>query len=201
MKTAAVCVVCAAGAFFAMHLHLSGQLGGADEAAEKADEKKEQFPPTKFPLDLAPAARGEPAPRAAAFTQKYDTHPTAVLTVSGRLHEWHSRLQPDWQADSVETTELVLVVAPQKKTLLQIVPYGGGAPPVRRYRHDLDVWLVEARTGQQIASRRFWTEARPCMPQERWELTELGDPVECAPVLEWLREQVANYAERAAAAR
>lgn len=201
MKTAAVCVACAVGAFVVMHLHLSGQLGGGDEAAEPKAEKQAPLPPTRFPHDLAPATRGEPVPRAAAFSRKYDTHPTAVLTLSGRLHDWHVRLPPDWQADAVENTELVLLVAPAKKTWLQTVTYSNGAPPVRRYQYDVDVWLVEARTGREIKRHRFTTVARPIQRVEQWELTELGDAVECATVFDWLREQVATYADQVAAAK
>jgi hypothetical protein len=198
MKTVAVCVVCALGAFFVMTLYLSGQLGGSDEPADEAavSKKQEPLPPTKFPHDLAPATRGEPVPRAADFKADSPDHPTAVLDRAGKLHEWHTRLHPDWQADSVEITELVLVVSKQRRTLLQVITYASGAPPVRRYQYDLDAWLVEAKTGREIDRKRFTTVARPIRPRELWDLTELGDPVEWATVDDWMRERAATYADR-----
>jgi hypothetical protein len=195
MKTALVCVVCALGAFAGMHFYLSDQGGAAPEAPAEAPHKEAAAPPARFPQDLAPAARGEAVPRAAAFNASSETHPCAVLNRNGKLHEWHQRLQPDWQADSVETTELVIVVGTQLKTLLQIQTYPNGAPPVRRYRYDLDVWLVEAKTGKTIASKRFTSIARPIMPRELWELTELGDPVDWSTVSSWVREQAGNQAQ------
>jgi hypothetical protein len=119
-----------------------------------------------------------------------------VLNRSGRLHEWNDRMLTDWQADSVEATELALVVGPQKRTLLQIQYYPSGAPPVRRYRYDVDVWLVEAKTGKELASKRFTTEARPIRPLEVWDLTELGEPVEPAVVMDWMQARAAAYAEQ-----
>jgi hypothetical protein len=195
MKTAAVCVVCALGAFFAMYLSLSGQFGDPDNLSGDKDEVKKIVPPAKFPSALAAATRGQSVPQAAAFLKTAETHGVVVMTRKGLLHEWHERLQPDWQADSVETTELVLVVGTQRQTQLQVVTYANGAPPITRYRYDLDVWLVEARTGQTIKSNHFTTIARQVRPRELWELTELGEEVSWATVATWMREVVAVHGQ------
>jgi hypothetical protein len=192
MKVMALCLVCAVGAFAVMTLHLTGQLGSADEYAPELVEKQ-AAPAAAFPDVLAPAAKGEAIPQAAEFHPRAPEHPAVVLDRHGRLHPWYKRLQPDWQAETVEATEVVVVLAPQVKTLLQIQTYPNGAPPVRRYRYDLDAWLVEAKTGKQIASKRFTTTARPIRPVEPWELTELGDPVEWAVVSEWMRDELSDY--------
>jgi hypothetical protein len=192
MKTMALCVVCALGAFAAMHFHLVGDFGFGEGYSGNGDKPVAE---ADFPEDLAPAARGEAVPKAAAFKKRAETHPAVVLDRRGRLHAWHQRLQPGWVADSVETTEVVLVVSTQRKTLLQVQTYASGAPPVRRYRYDLDAWLMEAKTGKEIASKRFSSIARPIMPRELWQLTELGDPVAWAEVSQWMREVLADYLE------
>jgi hypothetical protein len=197
MKTAAVCVVCALGAFAVMHFHLSGQFGDGEAEAPAVKEE----PPAEFPQDLVPAARGESVPRAAAFNPKSEVHPTVVLQRNGKLHDWHLRLPADWLADSVETTELVMVAGPPQRTLLQTVYYPNGAPPVRRYRYDVKVWLLEARTGGQIATHCFRTDARPIRPVELWDLTELGQPVECVVVIDWMKAKASAYADALLAGR
>jgi hypothetical protein len=196
MKIAIVCVVCAIGAFAVMHLHLSGQLGGGDDEPEVEVKPPEKEKPVrhKFPDALAPAARGEPVPQAADFDKSSETHPAVVLDRDGRLHDWYKRLQPGWQSDAVEDTELIIVVGTQRKTMLQLITYPNGAPPVRRYRYDMDAWLVEAKTGKELGKKRFTTIARPIRPVENWDLTELGDPVEWASVSEWVREQATDLA-------
>lgn len=197
MKTAGLCVVCAMGAFVVMHLQLSGQMGSDDPAA---DAKKAE-PAAKFPDDLTPALRSEPVKQAAPFRPSSEAHPMVVLARSGKLHPWHEQQRPEWMAESVETTELVVVVGQQRKTLLQVQSYANGAPPIRRYRYDLDAWLVEAKTGKEIARKRFTTVARPIRPRELWELTELGDPVEWAPVGQWAREEATAHAEELVAGK
>jgi hypothetical protein len=191
MKTAAACALCAIGAFTMMHLHMTGQVG------DGPSDNGPGVPQAVFPFDLAPAARGEPVPKAAAFVRTAESHPTVVLDRSGKLHPWHKHLQPDWLAESVETTEVAVIVTSQKKTHLSVQTYPNGAPPVHRYGYDMDAWLVEARTGKAIASKHFATVARPVRPVEAWDLTELGDPVSWGDVAEWLREETAAYAAQA----
>jgi hypothetical protein len=198
MKTAALCVACALGAFVVMHLQLSSQGGSEDEARSAAKQPQAPFPDT-----LRPATRYEPVPQAAAFKASDDAHPIAILDRVGRLHDWHNRLPLDWIADSVETTELVLIIGPQRKTCIQVQEYPNqpGAPPIRRYRCELDVWLIEAKTGKEIARNRFTTMPRPIAHQEIWDLTEISTPIECATVLDWVRERVGSYAEELLAAK
>jgi hypothetical protein len=195
MKTAALCVLCALGAFFVMFLHQTGQFGTPDNGPAPKEEAKQKLPPAKFPADLAPASRGQPVPRATPFVKDAETHGTTVLTRKGTLHPWHERLHPDWHAESVESTELVLVVGNQTRTILQVVTYPNGAPPITRYRYDLDVWLVEAQTGRTIKSKQFSNTARPVLPRELWEITELGDEVQWTTVAAWMREEAGAYAQ------
>jgi hypothetical protein len=199
IKTAAICLVCAMGAFTMMHLHMTGQLG--DEPADGRVDAKQEAAVPRFPFELAPAARGEAVAKAAAFALTAETHPTAILDRSGKLHEWQKYLQPDWLADTIEGTELVVVVSSQTKSWLSVQTYPNGAPPVHRYRYDMDAWLVEARTGKTIISKHFVTIARPVRRVEAWDLTELGDPVGPGEVIEWLREEATAYAAKVAMAK
>jgi hypothetical protein len=196
-KIVGVCVACAVGAFVVVQLYVGGGLGFADTAAEKLPVAEEP-PAALFPEALVPATRGESVPQAAAFVPNAkEPHPTVILQRSGVLfEEWHTRLQPGWQAETVEMTELVLIVGPQKKSSLQVITYPNGAPPITRYRHDVDAWLVEAKTGKELARQRFTTIARAVRPVENWDLTELGQPVDLPEVSEWLKEQAAAYATR-----
>jgi hypothetical protein len=193
MKTAILCVVCGTLTFLVM---LGVQLGTEqpppfEQENSVADATKKT---ARFPEDLARAVRGAPIPEAAAFAKSTDPHPTAVLDRSGKLHPWHERQPTGWRAESVEATELILILGQERRTQVQLITYSNGAPPVRRYRYELDARVVQARTGKTVAGKRFVSEARPIRSMEQWELTELGDPIECADVNQWLRETATRIA-------
>jgi hypothetical protein len=189
MKTVVIAIVCCVGAFVGLQLHL-GFDGGSD-----GSQKPKQTSAAAFPKTLARAVKGEAVPEAAAFRPAAEIHPAVVLDQTGKLHEWHDRLQQEWQADTVETTELVLVLGDQKQTFLGKTHYVN-APGIRRYRYDLKAWLIEAKTGRTLASRTFTSEARATEAGERYATTELGDPVAWGPVGQWLRDATAAYAEQ-----
>jgi hypothetical protein len=126
-------------------------------------------------------------PQAAAFNPHNETHATFIFRPNGTVHAWQERLHPDWQAGSVEETELVVILPPQTRTLLQTVNYSNGAPSIRRYQYDLDVRVLEARTGRLLGHKRFQTVARPVRPMETWALTEVGDPIAWRDVFHWLK--------------
>jgi len=95
-------------------------------------------------------------------------------------------LQPGWLAESVEDTEVVLVVPLQKRTLLGVQLYNG-APELRRYKYDVDVRMLEAQTGKLLAQKHFQSVARPIRQLETFALTELGDPVQMIEVYRWMK--------------
>src|SRR3989442_14149446 len=137
MKTAILCAVCGGFAFLTVQYQMTGQFFGFGPGL---GAKVEPPPPkAKFPEALAAACRGVPVPQAASFNRTAEMHAIVVLKPSGAVHSWNERLQPGWQAESVEETELVVVVPPQKKTVLTITTYPNGAPPIKRYQYDLDV--------------------------------------------------------------
>jgi hypothetical protein len=184
MRTFALCAICGVLAFVAVQYQKTGHLWGSDE-----DVGPSPPPPPlklKFPEALAVLCRGTAVPQAAAFNRTADTHPTVIFRPNGTLHPWHERLLPGWQAESVEETELVLILPPQHRKLLQIATYANGAPSIRRYQYDLEARVLEARTGKPLAHKHFQTIARPVRPVETWALTELGEPVACRDVFRWL---------------
>jgi hypothetical protein len=187
MKTFALCAVCGGLAFVAVQYQMTGQILGLRLGEDAAQIAPPPPPKAVFPQALAALCRGKGVPQAAAFNKSSETHPAVVLKPSGTLHSWHKRLQPGWQAESVEETELVILVPPQKRTLLGVQTYSNGAPPIRRYQYDLDVRLLEARTGRLIAQKHFQNAARPIRPMEVWALTELGDPIAWLDVSRWMK--------------
>jgi hypothetical protein len=123
---------------------------------------------------------------AAPFKKGNEPHPAVSLQPNGTLHQWTERLQSGWQAESVEEAELVVVLPNQKKTLLQVAPFSNGVAK-RRFKFDLDVRVLEAKTGKLVAFRHFENVARPFMHMEAGGLTELGDPVQFRDVYRWVQ--------------
>src|SRR5262245_17402041 len=119
---------------------------GDDTTEEETKEAQPKRPKGKSPTDLAPAARAEAVPGAAAYDPSAQFHKMVILYTTGKLHrEWQERLREEWQAESVEETSLAIVVGPQKRTHIEHIPYPGGAPPIDRYKFEVEVSIVEAK--------------------------------------------------------
>src|SRR5712664_3560 len=99
---------------------------------------KNKGPRALYPDALAEAYRGKGAPQAAEFQKSRGPHRLAFLDTQGRVHEWQEKLPDDWQGDSVEGTELVIVCSKNSKLMIQHITYPG-APAISRYRYDMDV--------------------------------------------------------------
>ncbi len=111
----------------------------------------------------------------------------AIFKTSGHLYQdWQDKLKEQWQADSVENTSLVLVLGPQRKIFVDIIPYPNGAPPISRYKFELEASVVEAKTGRVLANRLFINMPRNIQHIETWDTTALGSPVEFRTVFYWL---------------
>lgn len=192
MKAAILCAALGGAAFFlaAYQAGLFQNLpqAPADENAATQGHKTTKAPAkARFPQDLTPATRAEPVPRAAAFDPKAKTHRVVVLKTTGVLYQdWQDKLKEAWQADSVESTELVLVVGPQRKIFVDVIPYPKPAPPITRYKFEVEVSIVEAKTGNPLAFRKFINMPRNIQRIETWNTTALGSPVEFRTVFYWL---------------
>src|SRR5262249_36290583 len=124
-----------AGLFRDLQRSGSSEQAEAAPAEEKSEPKKEEKKRqrARFPQDLAPAARAEPVPQAAAYDPSAKLNRMVILKTTGALfQDWQEKLREEWQAESVEDTALVIVVGPQKKIFLERIPYPGGAPPIDR---------------------------------------------------------------------
>ncbi len=191
MKTLGLCVGIGVLAFV-----LAGYQAGifrdlphpGETATGPVAAKKTEPTPAKarFPRDLAPAARAEAVPQAAAYDPDATFHRFAILKTNGALYEeWQEKLKDEWQTDSVENTSLVIVVAPVKKTFVEIIHYPGGAPPISRYKYEVEASIIEAETGKVLANRLFINMPRDIVRIETWATTALGSPVEFRTVFNW----------------
>jgi hypothetical protein len=156
-----------------------------DEGPLEVKETKRQVK-AQFPRDLAPCARAEAAPQAAAYDPSAKIHRMAILKTTGALYQdWHDKLKDEWLAESVEDTSLVIVVGKQKKIFLEIIPYPNGAPPISRYKFELEASVIEAKTGKVLANRLFVNMPRNIVRIETWDTTAIGSPVEFRTVFNW----------------
>jgi hypothetical protein len=141
----------------------------------------------RFPRDLAPAARAEPVPQAAVYDSSATFHRLAILKTNGELYQdWQDKLKEEWQAETIEDTALVLVLGAQRKIFVEIIPYPNGAPPISRYKFELEASVIEAKTGKVLANRLFVNMPRNIQRIETWNTTALGSPVEFRTVFYWV---------------
>lgn len=188
MKTFAICGV-ASGLAFLLMGHQMGLFndGNASDGNLSTEEKKETGPKARFPQDLAPAARAKPVPQAAPFNGDAKVYPMVFLKTNGTLYEkWQERLNDGWAAEKVEHTQLAVILGAPKKQFVNVMRYPNGAPPIERYKYELEVSVVEAHTGKVVANRLFVNVPRAIKPVESWELTQIGEPVAFKTVFNWV---------------
>jgi hypothetical protein len=197
MKSYFVCALLCMFGFFAMGMQLGwfrpvSEAEFEEEAEASAEVLEEEEQPlvkrARFPIDLAPAAKAQPVPEAAAFEPGDRPHKLALFRANGNLHEWHDNLEgyhPDWCAYTVEETELVVVIGGYRKIKLSYHTYPNGAPPVTRFQYNLEASVIEARTGRVLAYRQFQNIPRPLRQVEDWSLTMIGAPVNYRNVFRW----------------
>jgi len=80
-------------------------------------------------------------------------HRLVVLNTSGTPHEWNENLPPEWIPSSVDKTELVVVINPEREVDLGSQTYvnqAGQRVEVHRIRYEMDVDVREARTGNVL---------------------------------------------------
>lgn len=197
MKTAVAFVMTSAAAFLFMGFQ-TGLFGPArtdlDDAEAVAVRKANEEKPaarSQFPQDLAPAARAQAVPTAAAFEVADKPHRIVFLKPNGAPHAWHAKAidyGEEWAGTSVENTELVVVVSPDVRTVVEHCTFVNG-PPIDREKWELEASVVEAKTGKVLASRRFINMPREIQNREAYETTSLGRPVRFVTVFEWVQRQ------------
>ncbi len=94
---------------------------------------------------------GQGVETAAAYDpQAAGPHRLVLVDETGKPHEWNSQLPLDWKSDPTNGTELVIRLETAKKSL-ETMAYQGG-PPITSWQQDLQVQVLEARTGRLIDS-------------------------------------------------
>ncbi|MCI0381346.1 MAG: hypothetical protein L0215_27495 [Gemmataceae bacterium] len=186
MKTVFFCAVLAGGAFVWAGMEM-GLFNQSQETVvdDGSGAKKVVKVRPVFPRDLAPAARAEAVPQAAAFNPNAHVFPMVFLKATGTLHDWNEYLNEGWRADRVEDTQLVVVVGAQRKGLIDVTPFQQG-PPVSRYKFEVEASVIEAKTGNVLGTRVFVNMPRPIKRVEAFELTAIGRPVSFSPVYSWV---------------
>ncbi len=196
MKTFMICTVVAGLAFLGMgyqtgmfrNLTAQVQDDGDEGDAPKpvAAKAKAKVVKSKFPEDLAPAARAKPVEKAGAFKPGPEVHKLVFMKPDGSLHKWQEEIHDEWQAGSVESTELVVVVGTMKKQFVQKITYPNNAPPITRYAFEVEVSVIEPRTGKIVAFRTFRNEPRQVFQVEDWATTAIGRPINWQTVFRWM---------------
>lgn len=194
MKTFALCGVLGglAFAFMGYQMDLFTPQSPVDE--EEVEAKAEKKTPRKravFPDALARNAGTEGVPEAAGYLAANKIHKVIFLRPNGEVHPWNDKIDEKWAAESVEETELALVIRPQTKVKLETKSFANG-PPIERMQWNLDVFVVDAKSGEVLATRRFQNQPRPVNPVEPYALTMIGAPVSCTTVFNWFASASRN---------
>lgn len=190
MKTVAVWSGVAALAFVVVGMQIGSYYRRHDKSAETGASDAPATPVRKpaavFPDDLTPTAQARGVPAAAAFQPSPTVHPMVFLRLDGKLHPWQERLREDWAADSVASTELAVIVGVPRKTMVSHHTFPNNAPPITRYLFELEISVIEAKTGKILANRLFRNVPRPLMHIEAWETTGIGRAVSHHQVFAWV---------------
>lgn len=187
MKTVAMWSGVAAVVFVVTVLQMnSAQKHEAAEETPTATPVEAAPVADRFPEDLAAAARAQPVPAAAEYKFGPEPHRMVFLRVNGTLHPWHENLREDWKAETVRETELVVVAGTPTKRFVNRIVYGGNAPPIDRYIFELEISVIEAKTGKILHNRLFRNVPRPIQQREAWETTLIGRAVSLQQVFAYV---------------
>jgi hypothetical protein len=192
MKVVAIGMGVCALAFIAMGMQMGFLRSGKSRGDETSAAEKPVDAPVKvkarFPEDLAPAALAKPVPAAAEYQCGPAPHPLVFLKLNGELHPWQEGMREEWQAESVATTELVVVVGAPKRIFVNRIDYPNGAPPITRYIFELEISVIEAKTGNILANRLFRNLPRNVQRVEDWATTAFGRTVSMQQVFTWVSQ-------------
>jgi hypothetical protein len=158
-----------------LQMHTAQKHDGDDATTEAP--AKEAAVSAHFPEDLAPAAQAQPVPAAAEYKPGTQPHPMVFLRLNGTLHPWQEVVREDWRAESVRETELAVVVGTPRKMFVNRTEYPGGAPPIDRYVFELEISVIEAKSGKILHNRLFRNTPRPIAHREAWETMFIGRAV------------------------
>lgn len=138
---------------------------------------------------LAGVCAGQGVPQAAAYTGG-GVHPMVALSSDGEPHDWTNDVPEVWTPASLDAAQLVACVRPEQERSIEVCHYNG--PDITRYRYEVTIRLVEARTGAEVASTVLvGSDPRECRSTEDYDLTRLaGDHISFSEAEDWLRDHV-----------
>lgn len=118
-------------------------------------------------------------------------HLIVIVDETGENHVWNNQTPKEWYPAHLADLQLVACVGPQFKEVIEECAYIGG-PGITRFQFKTFVWLVEASTGDPVASDTFFgTEPRRCQQSEEVGITELvGNEVSFDQIMPWLQQYV-----------
>jgi peptidylprolyl isomerase len=139
---------------------------------------------------LAPVCEGQGIEEAAAFEGE-NLHPVVLLKSSGGIHSWTDKLPIEWWPTPLNPPQLVVCVEKEDKVVIQTCDYAGGSD-ITRYKYEVELRLVEARTGEEVDRVVFsGSDPRACKQSERQSVRELtGSHLEFGPAQAWLQARV-----------
>lgn len=128
---------------------------------------------------VGPICQGTPLPDAPSYVQASGTHSLVVLELGndgsyryGFIDLNAYRLPDGWSAGYVEKLELVVCVDQEEDKLIETCDYtmedGGGAATLSRYSKHVTLRLLEAQTGQEIATNTLVGVPRECQDTEEF---------------------------------
>ncbi len=122
---------------------------------------------------MLPVISGQGVPDAAVYNPgEPGPHPVILMTTSGSayverleevtlegnsyysLNDWNELLPDEWSPASINGTELVALIGPEREYNLGSQSYDKG-PFITAYRYEVDLELRESRTGQTLATYTF----------------------------------------------
>ena len=107
--------------------------------------------------------RGSGVVSAAPYAREPGAHPIVLLNSSGGQHAWNENLPSSWEPLAIRFTELVACIEEKKEVLdvCEYRPYG----LIRRYLNEAVIALVEARTGETVATHTISSPPASCPPR------------------------------------
>lgn len=107
-----------------------------------------------------------------------------VLGEQGQAIGWTEDAQRAWTPASLDEVGLVACAGPVRQTVLETCTYGGGIK-IKRIQEEIDVRLVQADSGELLASGTLVGTPPACAPLGIQELPRLRGRVEFSALLEW----------------
>lgn len=98
---------------------------------------------------VSQACEGRGIEQAAAYAGEPGLHPAVLVDSLGNRASWTDKVPVEWRATSVGTVELVACVGEEEKVEVEKCEYTGGGS-INRYRHERQLRIVNARTGETL---------------------------------------------------